>query len=231
MGIETQSQPSPPAQAGNWKKGIFISLFIVALSFLYAFLRYNVVRNVPYEQIPLFISNKVFALSSLIIIGSAFLLGPLAGFFPKTFLPKLYLRKPLGLIGFGVAALHSFISLAILNPSYYPKLFDASGKLNFVGETSLLFGILAFAVFSITAISSIPAIEERMRPEQWKRIQRLGYLVYFFVLMHVAIMGFKGWFDPASYKYGLVSISLISVLFIIFVFILRILAGVFKKKN
>ncbi|MEK7546810.1 MAG: ferric reductase-like transmembrane domain-containing protein [Patescibacteria group bacterium] len=231
MDVTNPNQSGLPAQTGGWKKGFFISLLVFGLSFLYAFVRYNIVRNVPLEQIPLFIANKAIALSALIIIGLSFVLGPLARFWPQIFDSKLYLRKPLGVLGFGTAALHSLISLAILSPAYYPRFFDLGGKMNFIGETSLLFGVLAFLVFSAVSIASVPAIEERMKPGHWKSVQRLGYLAYFFTLLHVAIMGFKGWFDPASYQYGLISITLISSLFIILVFLLRILAAAVKNKN
>lgn len=218
-----------PAQAGVWKKGAYISLFVFILSFVYAFVRYNIVRNVPYDQIPFFISNKVFALSSVIIIGLSFVLGPLAKFWPQTFVPKLYLRKSLGVFGFGTAAVHAVISSSIISPAYYPDFFDAAGKINLIGETTLLFGILAFSIFLIVAVSSIPAIEEKMGMERWKSVQRFGYLAYFLVLLHVGVMDFKDWSDPEAYKYLLIPISLIASLFIIFVFLVRIFAGTFKK--
>lgn len=213
------------------QRAIIIFLIIFGLSFLYAIIRYNLVRSVPLDNVPLFIANKAIALSATILIGFSFLLGPLARFWPNQFVPHLPLRKHLGVFGFALAALHAVMSLILLTPAYYPRFFSENGQLNFIGETSMLFGILAFLVFAGITVTSLPPMERYMNPAQWKFIQRLGYLAYVFVLLHVAIMGFRGWFRPESWQYGLASISLISALFIIFVLIMRTLVIVFPWKR
>ena len=219
------------APSGGWKITIIVFAFIFSFFFVYAFIRYNVIRDVPFEHIPLFITNKVLAISGTILIGLSFLLGPFTRFWPQTFERTLYLRKPLGVFGFGIAALHSVISLALLSPAYYPKFFLESGKLNLTGEASLLFGILALFIFSVVALTSIPAIASQMKPEQWKSIQRLGYLAYIFVLLHVVVMGFQGWLSSNSYLYGFISISLISALFIITVLLFRLIVIIYPTKK
>lgn len=212
------------------KKTLTIFLIVFGLSISYAVVRYNLVRSVPLDNIPLYISNKAISLSATILIGFSFLLGPLARFWPKPFVQQLPLRKHLGVLGFGLAALHAVVSLILLTPAYYPKFFSQNGQLNFIGETSMLFGILAFLVFAGITITSLPPVEKQMDQNQWKFVQRLGYLAYAFVLLHVAIMGYRGWFRPESWQFGLVSISLISALFIIFVLLMRMFVVLIKKK-
>lgn len=204
------------------RRATSISLIVIAISTLYAVVRYNLVRSVPFDNFPLYIFNKSIALSATILIGLSFLLGPLARFWPKQFSQHLYLRKYLGVIGFTVAAFHALMSLILLTPAYYPRFFSTDGKLNLIGESSMLFGALAFAIFTIVSVTSLPDMEKNMDQSKWKFIQRLGYLAYTFVLAHVAIMGFRGWFRAESWQYGLVSISLISSLFIIFVLLMRL---------
>lgn len=214
-------------QNGGWKKTTIILFITFAFTFTYAIIRYNVVRNVAVDQIPLYIANKAIALTATILIGMSFLLGPLARFWPKKFENQLYLQKYLGIFGFGIAALHAIMSLTIFDQSYYPRYFDATtGKMTLGGETALLFGILAFLIFASIAVTSLPSIEEKMQPAQWKSVQRLGYLAFFFVLLHVGVLGYRGWLNPESYSYGLISISLITALFIIFVFVLRAIVAV-----
>lgn len=215
----------------GWKKTSTVVLTVFGLSLFYAVVRYNIVRSVPFDNIPLFIANKSVALSATVLIGLSFLLGPLARFWPNQFSPHLYLRKHLGVFGFGMAALHSLISLVLLSPAYYPKFFSFGGRLNFIGETSMLFGILAFLIFAAVSITSLPPLEKHMHPDQWKFIQRMGYLAYVFVLAHVAIMGFQGWFKSESWQFGLASISLISALLIIFVLIMRIVVIIFPHRR
>ncbi|OGE37105.1 hypothetical protein A3B45_04245 [Candidatus Daviesbacteria bacterium RIFCSPLOWO2_01_FULL_39_12] len=215
----------------GWKETLITVLIVFGLSLFYAIIRYNIVRNVSFDNLPLYIVNKAVALSATILIGLSFLLGPLARFFKKQFIPHLYLRKHLGVIGFGVAALHAVMSLILLNPAYYPRFYLEGGKLNLAGESAMLFGILSFLIFAAISVTSIPPVEKQMHPNQWKLVQRFGYLAYVFVLVHVAIMGYGGWFRIESWQYGLASISLISALFIIFVLTMRVLVIAFSKKS
>jgi DMSO/TMAO reductase YedYZ heme-binding membrane subunit len=214
-----------------WKTGSKIVLLVFLLCFSYAFLRYNIVRSVSFEQVPLYINNKAISFSATVLIGLSFLLGPLARFFPQKFVKHLPLRKPLGLFGFGMASVHAIISLVLFDKQYYPRYYSETGRLTLNGESALLFGILAFVIFFVVAVTSLPSMEERMQESQWKTIQRLGYLAYIFVFFHVAIMGHKGWFMADSWQYGMVSISLISSLFIIFVCIMRILVVLLPQKK
>lgn len=219
------------AKSVGWKQTAAIVLTIFAICLVYAFIRYNIVRNVSFDNFPLFIMNKAVAMSATILIGISFLLGPLTRFWPNQFISHLYLRKHLGIIGFWFAALHAIMSLVLLNPSNYSKFFLESGKFNLIGESSMLFGILSFLIFTAISITSLPPIEKHMHPDQWKLVQRMGYLAYFFVLLHVTIMGYSGWFRADSWQYGMASISLISALFVLFVLLIRILVIRTSKKG
>ena len=211
-----------------WKRGLVVGAVVLTLSLLYAFVRYNILRDVPYSDIPLYIFNKGLALGSTIVIGFAFLLGPLAALSPRQFLPHLPLRQSLGIIGFGGAAVHGFISLILLSPAYYAKFYTASGGLNAIGQFSLLFGVLALAVFTIIAISSLPMMFERLGEARWKKIQSLGYSAFLLVFLHVVVMGARGWINPESYSYGFISVSLLAALFIVLVFVIRSVAYVYR---
>src|SRR3989338_5522076 len=171
------------------KKHFWLSIIILLVVFAYAVIRYNVIKGVPWVELPLYISNKAISLSAVMFIALSYALGSLARFWPKTFVPALSMRKFFGLLGFGLAALHGLISLLIFTPAYYPKFFLGSGKLNLVGELSMLFGILAFFVFASVAISSIPAVAKSMEPERWLAMQRVGYLGLILVFFHVFFMG------------------------------------------
>ncbi len=214
----------------NWNRAIRASLIVYVFVLGYAIVRYNVVRDVSLELIPLFINNKAIALTSVIIIGWSFILGPCARLWPSFFEKRLGLRKPLGLIGFGLAATHALMSLILLSPSYYAKFFLEGGKLNLMGESSMLFGVLSFVVFSVVSVSSFPSVEAKLDTLVWKRVQRLGYLAFFFTLLHVVIMGFSGWLKAESFKYGLASISLLSALVIIIVLLTRIFVPLLRKR-
>lgn len=214
-----------------WSTGVKVSLVVFLLCFAYAFVRYNIVRSVPLEEVPLYISNKAMAFSATILIGLSFLLGPLARFFPGVFVKHLQLRKSVGLFGFGLASVHAIASLILFDPSYYPRFFLESGKLTWIGESTMLFGILAFVIFGVVSISSLPDVAARMGADKWKTIQRLGYLAYILVLLHVALMGYGGWFRASSWEYGMASITLVASAFIVFVLLLRIVVQIFPSRT
>ena len=219
------------ADERSWERGLAIALGVFAVSLLYAFIRYNILRDVPFSDIPLYIFNKALALGATVVIGFSFLLGPLAALWPRWFSPHLPLRKALGIIGFGGAAVHAVISLILLSPAYYSRWFTESGSLNAIGQFSLLFGVLALAVFAVVAVSSMPLMFERLGEARWRKMQRLGYGAYALTLLHVVAMGARGWANPESYAYGFISISLLSALIIFFVFAMRAVAYACGCKN
>ena len=226
------AHPNIRGKSVGWEKTFFIFLIVFIISFAYAIVRYTVIRNVSFENVPLFIANKSIALTATILIGLSYILGPLTRISRKHFERHLYLRKHIGISGFAVAALHAFMSLALLSPAYYPKFFDAAtGKMTFIGETSMLAGILAFLIFAVISITSLPPIERHMHKDQWKLVQSLGYAAYVLVLLHVAVMGFRGWMNPESYKYGFASISLIAALVIVLVLVMRVLVMAMSNKR
>ena len=213
------------------RKHVLLSIIIFLAVFAYAVIRYNVIKGTPWIELPLFISNKAISLSAVVFIALSYALGSLARFWPKTFVPALSMRKFFGLLGFGLAALHGLISLLIFTPAYYPKFFLGSGKLNLVGELSMLFGILAFFVFASVAISSIPAVAKSMEPERWRAVQRLGYLGLILVFFHVFVMGLAGWLKPGGWPGGLLPISLVAAIVIAFALLVKITAMVFSKET
>ncbi|MEK7558483.1 MAG: ferric reductase-like transmembrane domain-containing protein [Patescibacteria group bacterium] len=210
---------------------IITTATVLIVIFAYAIIRYNIIKGVAWEQLPLFISNKAISLSAIAFIALSYMLGSLARFWPKTFVSALPLRKFFGLLGFGLAALHGLISLLIFTPAYYPKFFSITGKLNLIGELSMLFGVLAFFVFAAVAFTSIPAVTKSMDPERWLAVQRLGYFGLILVFFHVFTMGFEGWLKPEGWPGGLLPISLVAAIVIVLALFFKIIAVVFPKEK
>lgn len=206
------------------KKSAFVTILILALVFTYAIVRYHVFAGVPWSDLPIFISNKAISLSAVVFISLSYALGSLARLWPKVFASSLGFRKFFGLFGFGLGALHGLMSLLIFTPAYYPKFFLESGRLNLTGELSMLFGVLAFFVFALVAISSLPSVAQSLNPARWLVIQRFGYFGLVLIFLHVFTMGFQGWLKSAGWPGGLIPISLIAASVIAFVLVLKIAA-------
>src|SRR3989338_2139975 len=208
-----------------------VATTLIAVALIYAVFRYNIVRGVPWEQLPLYITNKGIALSAVLLIALSYVIGPLTRFSPKTFSPWLTTRKYFGLLGFGLAAIHGIISLLIFDPSYYPRFFGENGKLDFNGELSMLFGVISIIIFSVVSISSLNTIEKTIEKKEWLKIQRMGYLAFILVMLHVVFMGYRGWLQPQDWPGGLLPIILISFIFIVLTLLLRTIVIVFPNNS
>ena len=221
----------PIMQKEQFPRAVCVSVAAFIVIFAYGFVRYNVYHGVPYERIPLFINNKVLAVTSTALIALAYSLGPLARFLPRMFGAHVGLRKYLGLIGFGMASLHALISLLLLTPASYPKLFAGDGTMNFIGELSMLFGVLTFFLFALIAISSIPAVVDQMEHAAWLAVQRSGYFGILLIIGHVVVMGYGGWLAPEKWPGGLLPMSLIAFIIAATAIVLRTLAFLFPRKK
>ena len=183
------------------KKYFFIA-FIPSL--IYAVVRYNIFKEVPWENLPLWISNKAFAMTATILVAYSFCAD------------KSKPRKEIGILGFYIAIIHAIISLIILNPSYFAKFFSDDGKLNFTGELSMLAGIVSFSLLLIAVYKSYPAVTEEAEVDL-KFIHQLVLWGIILNIVHIVVMGFPGWLKVADWPGMLPPITLVScVISIIF---------------
>lgn len=225
------SDTSHPQHPSDWRRIAPFSLTIFFSITAYAIVRYNVFKGVDIEFIPLYILNKILALSSVVFIGISYLLGPVARFADHAFETKLSLRRPLGLLGFACAGIHSALSLVLLSPYYYPSLF-MGGRFTFFASLHILSGILAGALFTIVAISSIPNVMQTTDSSRWHSVQRIGYIAYMFVLMHVYTVGVNSWKDVSIWPGAMAPISLIAFNIIMVVLLVKMASVLFwRPKN
>lgn len=198
-----------------------LTLAIFLIIFAYAFVRYNLLKAVDLQYVPMYVTNKVLALSAVVFIAMSYVLGPLRVFDKKLFTSKLVYRRCLGQIGYGCAVIHTMISMMLLTPYYYPGLY-AAGRFTFFGQLHLLSGVLSMVIFTIVAVSSLPGIMQSIQSDLWHRIQRSGYIAFAFVLVHVYTLGVGGWADKTTWPGGLLPISLIAFNIILFVMLVKI---------
>ncbi len=200
---------------GKWT----LTVILLLVAFGYAVLRYHVFRGTPWGDFPLYINNKAISLASVFFIALSYLFGPLARFWPKSIVPYLGTRKFLGLVGFGLGAVHAMISLLLFTPAHYGRFFEEDGSVNFTGELSMLFGVLAFFLFAIISLSSLVPLAK----ERWQQLQHAGYLGLLLIFLHVATMGFSGWIDRSRWPGGImIPISLLAAVVLAAALLLRV---------
>ncbi len=194
------------------KNGYHFILVTIFVSVSYAIIRYNIIGDVPWKDLPFFVLNKGIALSSLILLTINFSLGPLQNIGVKITDFWLNSRKSIGISGFLFALIHVFMSLSILNPKYYKVFFVDEGTLSLRGGLSLLGGILSFILLWIYNISFKHGFKQDERIIKW--ITSKKYVVYGMLLtgIHLFFMGYSGWITIYKWQGGLPPISLISFL-------------------
>lgn len=181
----------------------------LAVGMSYAVVRYNVFKGVEWTHLPLYITNKAFALSAVVLIALSYCVGKAVPVRQEPKESRIALVKHLGLIGFSLASMHGILSLTLLSPAYYEKFFLDSGRLTLLGELSLLFGVLSLWCLTIPAITSLPFMDDHLGRERWLRMQRMGYAALALNGGHLLAMGAGGWIDVGSWPGGLPPITLL----------------------
>lgn len=210
-------------------KTISLLLIVFCITLIYATVRYNVFKGVPWSSFPDYVANKALAWTSLVSICLSYLTGLLPGFGINVFGNLLPLRKYLGVYGFILAAVHIMLTLAILTAENYPSLFDGN-TINEKGEYVILFGLLCLGGFLMPAMTSVKAVRESMSGEKWKRLQQLGYFALFANILHVMSMGYTGWPEPAQWPGFMPPITMIAAVISVITLVFKLFA-LFKYKN
>jgi hypothetical protein len=173
----------------------------VGCTTVYAAVRYNVFKGVPWSQFPLYTMNKALAWSSVVmftaVAWSAFKKRSLAA--TNGFLSG----------GAALAAAHVLISLLLFGPVSFPNLFEDAGRISFNGGVSMLAGVLAAAAVLMVR----------------KRGSAIAVLP-FAVALHTSFMGAQTWLTPGKWPGYMLPITLLSFLAAVAMLVIVILWAV-----
>lgn len=171
--------------------------------------------------------NDAIAATASIMIGFSFAFSGFCYYF--NFLDsKIAYRKYLGLIGFWLAFLYTFM-LVILNPQKY-----FYGLFTHVWSADIILGFMALGIFTFMAIISTQWAMRRMGVTYWRRGLRLGYLAYALLIVRAAIIEGDAWRIWFAYPHGLPPLRLVASVFATLVLCLRgsiIIVEYVKKKK
>ena len=183
---------------------------VFGASLAYAVVRYHLVGDVAWRHFPLFILNKATSLAAVVFVACSYLVGKVIHWHDHDRALRLVVIKFCGLMGFFLAAVHAFLSLCLLTPAYYGKYFDAAGRLNLQGELAMAVGVIALFFLLAPALTTLPMMPKALGGWRWKRSQRAGYVALSLVLVHLVVLGLKGWLAPKGWHGGLPPISLVA---------------------
>jgi DMSO/TMAO reductase YedYZ heme-binding membrane subunit len=108
-------------------------------------------------------------------------------------------------------AWHSLVSLFLLSPKYYAKLY-AGDSLTAAALASMTLGGLGTAVFCFPAWASRAGLKESLGLDRWLTLQRMGYLGLALTAVHCLAIGLPGWLTPSKWPGGLPPITLLGFL-------------------
>lgn len=197
--------------------GLSILIFITA----YAFIRYYLSQFKVNESEALYIFNKGLSFTSAALISLSYIISNLIKLKKLDFEKNKMISKYFGISGFLMASIHVLISLMLLSPERYPGLYQVNGIFNFNGEMTVLFGVMAFSLFLMPAITSINSVKAAMTLQSWKTYQQIGYGGLIVIIFHVFFVDAENLIDPARWPYFLLPITIISLILIVFALILK----------
>jgi DMSO/TMAO reductase YedYZ heme-binding membrane subunit len=72
-------------------------------------------------------------------------------------------------------------------------------------------GVVALFFLSSPAITTLPMMPKALGGKRWKRAQRVGYVSLILVVVHLVVLGLKGWLAPKGWPAGFPPVSLLAV--------------------
>jgi DMSO/TMAO reductase YedYZ heme-binding membrane subunit len=61
------------------------------------------------------------------------------------------------------------------------------------------------------AVTTLPMMPKAIGGQRWKRSQRAGYVALILVVVHLVVLGIKGWLAPRGWHGGIPPVSLVAV--------------------
>jgi|LWDU01.1.fsa_nt_gi DMSO/TMAO reductase YedYZ heme-binding membrane subunit len=209
------------------KKSSTLIIWTAVLSLVYAIIRYHYFNGLSFSLF-IVVLNKGISLGSILLISFSFAVGPLARNFPNTFNHLISGKRSYGIWGFGLAFIHSLISLLIFNTKYFIQFFILK-ELNIVGNFVLITGILSLILIAAAFFTSFPKVF-KFKQSLFSLSQNAGFVGLIICGIHVFPIGINGWTHPNSWPGYLMPITLISFLAVLFTIYCRTVLNSAKQK-
>ncbi len=181
--IRSQIRPSTPVlfrgAIKNWKFLVKFLLFSLAFWLLEFFYQYKGLVN---GQLGIALIRS-FALAGATYIGVALLTSSIFKFRPR--LSRYWhLRRALGVMGFVFILFHVLSVIFVIDGGNLGGSVYSFNPL----ENPIIFGILAFPIFFVMAITSTDWAVAKLGYTRWKNIHRLVYLGYLSAVFHFLLV-------------------------------------------
>jgi hypothetical protein len=201
---ETEKMNNPAWAIISWT-------FILSMG--YAIIRYHVLGEVPWKDLPFLILNKGISMSALILLAFNFTFGPLKNLGAPISNSWLRSRRIIGIVAFIQVFVHVIMSFMLFNPAVYPKYFEPNGTMTLITGLSMIGGVLAFIFLWIYNVSFNAAFRKDKDLISFITSRKVLLSAMLFSGAHLVFMGYNGWLNPGGWLGGLPPISLIAFTF------------------
>jgi DMSO/TMAO reductase YedYZ heme-binding membrane subunit len=182
----------------------YLALFIAL--YAYAAIRYHIGQKLEIDQF-FFVLNKAISWMAFLLLTTSILSQQKLSMFQLT-------RRALGVTGYLLAILHIILSLFLLYNEMYPKLIN-DATLNLLGLSVLIIGLTSFGIFSIPFALTL----RKTAKSKYFQLAKWGVLL---ILFHPLLIGWSAWFTPSKWPLYMPPITLLSVVYALFVWSLRL---------
>ncbi len=201
MNIDINQINNPDPQ--KRKRTFLVVIAVFFLAFAYAVIRYVVIGPYDINAIPLFIMNKAFAFSFVILL-----------FIVNLHQIQSLDRALLGLMIYSMAILHLLLSAVLLPTTFFKTIFNSEGEILFSGASMVLFGIITFIFTVLISKVFFRAVKDMDYGGSFK-FEKLFFVFLTFLGLHLSVFHATRWFDVDSWYGHLPPISLLSFLFVL----------------
>lgn len=158
--------------------------------------------------------NKSLATSTLFLLGTVLLLGPLARQF-QVFDRLLKYRKELGVLTFFTALVHVYLSM-------FPLARRGPWGLYLSQPLSAYSGLAALIIMFLLLLISNSFMEQILGMKLWWKIQNWGARAAFILIaIHMTVLKYSGWGPWLTKRDSLPPLAILGVVFAVFVLLVR----------
>jgi hypothetical protein len=193
------------------------------LSMGYAIVRYHVLGEVPWKDLPFFILNKGISMSAFILLAFNFTFGPLKNLGAPIPDGWLRSRRIIGIVGFIQVFVHVIMSFMLFNPAVYAKYFEQNGTMTLITGLSMIGGVLAFIFLWIYNVSFNAAFRKDKDLISFITSRKILLSAMLFSGAHLIFIGYNGWLNPGGWLGGLPPISLVAFTFFFVGYLINLL--------
>lgn len=180
----------------------YISAIIIGVAVI--FLDYSALPNSVNKIFDMFFryGTASTAMFSIVMYSNAFIKFP---FLQKNFMP---IRAELSIIACILAYSHNIFTGQI----YFVRLFTMPDKLKLPILCATIVSIMLLCIMTPLFITSFPSVRKKFKPKNWKKLQRLAYLFYGLIYLHIMLLMIPSALAGSS-KY-IINVIVYSIVFI-----------------